>query len=314
MDAVASSGNAPDGSPDAGDPQESCVAEKPNPEHDAALARLFERLGELSSLPGAASRVLQVASDETAGAVELLEVVEGDPSLALRIMRTVNSSYYGLKNTVADLRSAISLLGFREVRNLALTVYVSRLFEQPGVYRMFDREKLWNHMVAVGTTARMVSKSCNKAVPDEAYLAGLLHDVGMILIDQFMRRHFVKVLDLVAEGKDTMTAEREVLSFDHVALGAFIARRSHFPEEVVDSIAYHHHAHEYEGPNTELVYVVAVANYLASREGVTSLGIHKVEAPDARVFSTLGIHKDDLSEIWNRLTETLVAADQLVAI
>jgi len=126
-------------------------------------------------------------------------VIESDPTLALRILRTVNSSYLGLTNRVADRKSAISLLGFREVRNLALTVYVGRLFKESGVYRGFTRDGLWNHMVTVATTARMIAKVCHKAGPDEAYLAGLLHDVGYILIDQFLRRHFISVLDRLTQ-------------------------------------------------------------------------------------------------------------------
>ena len=285
-----------------------------NAEHKAALDRLFERIGQMSTLPGLASRVLEVANDESAGASELLEVVERDPSLSLRIMRTVNSSYYGLQNTVADLRSAISLLGFQEVRNLALTVYVSRLFREPGEYRMFDREKLWNHMVAVATTARRISQLCHKAVPEEAYLAGLIHDVGLILTDQFMRRHFVKVLDEIAKGKNTIVAEREILSFDHVDLSAFISCQSHFPDQVTEAIAFHNTPLDYHGSNSELVYIVSVANYLTSREGIMALGVHDIQTPSPAMLSSLGIRAEELSEIWINLSDTLASTDQLVSL
>ena len=101
-------------------------SQKPTPatsdDHHKVLIRLFERVGQLSTLPSVAGPVLEVADDEGANIGDLLRVIEGDPTLALRVLRTVNSSYYGLPNRVADLKSAINLLGFREVRNLALTV------------------------------------------------------------------------------------------------------------------------------------------------------------------------------------------------
>ena len=101
----------------------------PRTHREKALFRLFDRIGQLSSLSDVANRVLAVADNEASSASDLLGVIESDPTLALRILRNVNSSYFGLANRVVDLKSAISLLGFCEVRNLALTVYVGRLFK-----------------------------------------------------------------------------------------------------------------------------------------------------------------------------------------
>ncbi len=285
-----------------------------NDGHQQALSCLFDRIGQLSTLPSVAGRVLEVADDEDANIGDLLRVIESDPPLALRVLRTVNSSYYGLPNRVADLNSAISLLGFREVRNLALTVYVARLFKEPGEYHTFTREGLWRHMVAVGTTARLISRVCNRAVPDEAYLAGLLHDVGLILIDQFMRRQFMTILDGLDENVDTCDREKEILTFNHADLGAFVARQSGFPERVAVAIEYHHRPSDYSGEHADLVNVVAVANYLASRKGICSMGIHNVAAPANEVYEGLGLQASELAEIWEELLSALSTAEVLAAI
>ncbi len=282
--------------------------------HDEALCKLFERIGEMSSLPAVASRILQVASDEHTGATDLMEAVAGDPGLALRIMRTVNSSYFGLRNPVADLKSAISLLGFRAVRNLALTIHVSRLFEESGEYNNFTREGLWRHMVAVASTARLVAKVCRKADPEEAYLTGLLHDVGMILIDQFLRRHFIKILDRIAQGMATTLAERKELTFDHTELGAYIAQKSNFDDQIVAAIRYHHTPDDYDGPHRAMLDVITVANYLASRQGISSLGVHNLAAPSDLVYSRLGMTKDQIEEIWEQLEPTLDSAIVLASL
>ncbi len=283
----------------------------PRTQREEALFRLFDRISQLSSLPSVANRVFEVADNETSSASDLLGVIESDTTLALRILRTVNSSYLGLANRVADLKSAISLLGFREVRNLALTVYVGRLFKEPGVYRKFTRDGLWNHMVAVATTARMIAKVCHKAEPEEAYLAGLLHDVGFILIDQFLRRHFISVLDRLTQDVSTVELEREILSFDHVDLGTFIARQTNFPESVIDAIQYHHEPGNYTGPNSDLVNILATANYLASREGMSSLGVHNVAPPPDAVYVGLGLQATQLAEIWDELGLALSTANAL---
>ena len=282
--------------------------------HNEALEKLFSHIGELSSLPSVAGRILKVASDENTGATDLMEAVADDPSLALRIMRTVNSSYFGLRHPVADLKSAISLLGFRVVRNLALTIHVSRLFEESGGYRSFTREGLWRHMVAVASTARLVAKICRQADPEEAYLAGLLHDIGIILIDQFLRQHFIKILDSVDQGMTTVDSEREELSFDHTELGSFIAEKSNFAEPIIVAIRYHHTPDEYEGPHQAMLDVVTVANYLASRQGIGSLGSKTFTVPSDQVYSRLGMKKDQLEEIWSQLEPTLDSAATLASL
>ena len=282
--------------------------------HEEALAKLFERIGEISSLPAVAGRILKVASDQSSGATDLMEAVADDPSLALRIMRTVNSSYFGLRNPIADLKSAISLLGFRVVRNLALTIHVSRLFHESGGYRSFTRDGLWRHMVAVASIAKMVAKTCRQTDPEEAYLAGLLHDVGIILIDQFLRKHFVKILDDIDRGKTSTDAEREELTFDHSQLGAYIAEQSHFAESIVVAIRHHHTPDDYEGPHQPMLDVVLVANYLASRQDIASLGDGNFTVPSDQVFSRLGINKDQLEEIWSQLEPTLDSASTLASL
>src|SRR5690606_37763792 len=109
-----------------------------------------------SSLPTVAMRVIDVAGDQSACSDDLLQVVESDPALATRILRTVNSSQFGRRHQVQNLKDAITLLGFKEIRNLALTVYVARQFQDSGTYRNYSRQGLWSHMVAVGNAARMV--------------------------------------------------------------------------------------------------------------------------------------------------------------
>ncbi len=283
-------------------------------EHDIALQRLFSRIGQMSSLPGVAQRVLQVAGDDDSNTDDLLEVVEQDPILAIRIMRTVNSSFFGLRVQIAELSGAISMLGFVEVRNLALTVCVARLCETPSSYRDYSREKLWRHMVTVGTIARVVARICKRSDPNEAYLAGLLHDVGMLMIDQYMHQQFCEVLDLVYDGMPTTEAERQVLTFDHTDLGAYVSRESNFPDRMTTAIRYHHRPCDYHGRDRDLLDVVAMANYFASRSGVFSLGTANISPPSNKVCVALGLQERHLKAIWDEMEPALEAANTLAKI
>ena len=278
------------------------------------LQRLFARIGEVSSLPAVALQIVQLADDPTTGADDLLDAIRGDPALAMRIMRTVNSSYYALDEKVADLKQGITLLGFNEVRNLALTAYVAPLFRKSEKHRGYTREGLWNHMIGVGMVAQHIAGLVKNVPPQEAYLAGLLHDLGLILIDQYLHRSFCRIVDLLAEKNRLCNLELQLLGFDHAGLGQFVTQEWHLPEHLSVSVGSHHTPEQYSGPHRNIVYVVALANFFCHSRDVTSLGVRSVETPSPELFAELGIHKRDVAALVARVDEILQAADVMAAL
>jgi HD-like signal output (HDOD) protein len=280
-------------------------------ERRAALERLFARIGDVATLPTAAQKVLRLTEDENADPAKLREAIQGDPVLVARILRRLNSSYYALSQKIVDLKAAINLLGLREIRNLALTVFVSRFFEGGTAHGPYKRENLWAHSVGVAVASRLVARVCGRSACEEAYIAGLLHDIGLILLDQTLRRHFHKVLDAIDEHTPTYVVESRILTFDHALLGGFVARRWNFPDPVADAITFHHQPWCYTGPHKDLVHVVAMANYLCSRAGVTSVGIHNVPPPPDELYTGLGLDQVTLAIIWDELDTALEKASSL---
>lgn len=273
------------------------------------VERLFRRISEVSSLPAVALQIIEVANDSGTGSEDLLEAVQFDAALATRIMRTVNSSYYSLQNKVADLKLAITLLGFKEIRNLALTAYIAQLFKKGAGHGTYSREGLWNHLISTGTVARLIAETSRKVPPREAYLAGLLHDLGLILIDQYLHKPFCQVIDRLSDQTPICRAEQEVLGFDHAALGQFVAQRWNLPGHLTASIRYHHAPLEYDGPHREMVFVVTLANFFCNVKELTSLGISDKQVPDAQVFSHLGLDKPQVTRIWEQLDAVLESAN-----
>ena len=281
------------------------------PKRRAALERLFGHIGSVTSLPAVGQRVLSLTENESVSPDELRDAIQTDPVLIARILRRLNSSYFGLSHKIADVRTAVNLLGVREIRNLAITVFMSKLFEEDGSHGSYHREGLWSHCVSVGVCARLVSRVCDRGLPEEAYIAGLLHDIGLILLDQTLRRHFIKVLDEIGPSVPTCDVESEIFSFDHATLGGYVAQRWNFPQQIVDAITFHHQPLKYTGPHKEIVYAVAVANYLCSRAGKTSLGVHNVSSPPDEVYQGLGLNQVALTIICSELEATLEKAEAL---
>lgn len=276
-----------------------------------ALGNMFRRMGELTTLPSAAQRVMALVSDASSTATDLLAVVEGDPVLAAKVLRRVNSAYYSLRNSVADLRSAISLLGFREIRNLALTVYLARIFDEGVQYRTFSRQGLWDHSVAAAQAARLVATTCRRDIVDEAYLAGLLHDLGLILLDRFLPKYLFQIVDRVNDGADTCEAETELLSFDHTQLGAYVARQWNFPSAVIAATAYHHNPLAAPEIFHDMTCTVAVANYLCHRADHSSLGVANIGPPPDEAFAHLELSPDRLASVWDRFQQALCSAPSM---
>ena len=165
--------------------------------------------------------------------------------------------------------------------------------------------------MGVAVASRLVARVCGLAGCEEAYIAGLLHDIGLILLDQTLQRHFHKLIDSINEQTPTHIVESRMLTFDHAMLGGFVARRWNFPDGVADAITFHHQPWSYTGHHKELVNVVAVANYLCSRAGVTSLGVHNVPPPPDEIYSGLGLDQVTLAIIWDELDAALEKATSL---
>lgn len=276
---------------------------------EVLVKRLFTRISEVSTLPAVAIRIVEVANDPESEAADLLDVVEYDAALAIRIVRTVNSSYYGLQNKVAELKLAITLLGFKEIRNLAMTAYIAQLFKQPAHHAHYSREGLWNHMIGVAAVAKLIAETSKKAPPREAYLAGLLHDLGFILIDQYLHKPFCKVLDALEPEVPVCQVEDETLGFDHAELGAFVADQWRLPKQLTTAIRYHHDPDRHKGEHSEMVYVVALANFFCHLKDLSSLGVSQTQKPPAVWFTALGLQKADVAWIWEHLDEVLQTAD-----
>jgi putative nucleotidyltransferase with HDIG domain len=275
---------------------------------EQALQTLFGRITDVASLPGVAQHVIHVAMNPRSTAEDLRQAIQRDPALVARILRHLNSAYYSLSSQVCDLRRAISLLGFREVRNLAMTVFVSRLFVNSSIFEPYSREGLWHHCVGVAALSRVIARVCGRAVPEEAYIAGLLHDIGYIMLDQHMARYFSRVLREINLKTATPKVERRIYKFDHAQLGGFVLSKWKFPQPIVDAVEHHHSAEQYTGKHKAIVNIVSVANYLCSRFRWSALGVHNIPPPTAKTYSTLQIDQVTMRIICNQIPATLERA------
>ena len=278
------------------------------------LNQVLRRVDEISTLPRVAMRVVEVAGDPLSGAADLKAVLEGDPVLSARLLKCVNSSAFPVRDRISNLQQAVAYLGVKQVRNLALTSSVSQLFAKERAIGSYRRSHLWRHMVSVGLYARLLAKSVGFPNFEDVFLAGLMHDIGIILEDQFAHDRFRLMVCQSAKTYRPLTEdEREYFEFDHTTLGAEVAQRWGFPTAVEAAIRNHHDPIG-DSPADELpACFVAIANYVCSIREITSVGLNLVRPVELKEIGvTLSV--EDVISISREFTKELASHDALFGI
>lgn len=219
----------------------------------------------LPLMPEVLARIWQVSEEPQVGTAELSEVVGMDPGLVAEVLRAVNSAHFGLRASVKTLREAITLLGIRAVRNLSVTLLVRHgLLPRAHGPIQFDRLAFWRHCVATAVAAESFAHRLRWSHPGMAYTAGLLHDVGIMVLDHSMQRELGRILTLVDEGTPVLEADREVLGCTHADIARLLGEMWQFPREIVQCLQHHHDPFRADVELQRLACMVAMADALAS--------------------------------------------------
>ncbi|MGH2569701.1 MAG: HDOD domain-containing protein, partial [bacterium] len=290
---------------------------------DRTLRRIFGREIEgLPTLPHVVSQVLEKTRNANSSLDEIVILISTDQALVSTFLRLVNSAFYGFSRRIATLKQAITLLGFRSVRNVVVNAGVVGIFRR----RTFDvhhRRRLWDHSVACAVTARLLAEREGWAAKEEAFTAGLLHDIGKVVIDQYAPKHSAAILQRVEAGEDPRSAEREVLGVDHTKIGAWIAERWHLPKALCAVIEHHHEPDEAPGEvegQAALVRIVAAANEIcrirpADEEADIAREVDVlVASPRNWLQLDAASVRPLLDEIWKRKADALKAFGDLVPV
>jgi diguanylate cyclase (GGDEF)-like protein len=237
----------------------------------------------LPSLPGVAIRVLELVKDENSNLATVAKVISGDPALSAKFIRTVNSSFYGLPHHVATINHALVLLGMQTVKTLALGFsLVSSLNAKKSV--KFDYLRFWRQSLYSAVSARILAKTLKRPFHEEAFLAGLLTDIGTLAMHQALGEPYDQLL-AISQGNqiELIRLSREKFDLDHAEVGGMLAEHWKFPEILVEPIRQHHQLARGEGqflPLTEIVYVGVLCGqtFSAKRAGLLQLANRELKS------------------------------------
>ncbi len=229
------------------------------------LQQLLDRVdaSDISSIGSVVSGIINVINDPQSSAKDLKDIVEIDPPLSARVLRVANSAYYSPPKRVSEIQHAVILIGFDVLKELALSQKVLEAFEQGFAVDTYSSGALWKHSVAVAMLNKMIYRREFGERGENAYAAGLIHDLGIIVEQQFMPEAFRRVLRDLDEGRGGGLAavERRILGFSHEDIGSALAAKWQFPEEFVIAVRHHHTPSDIPEASSRLACALCVADH-----------------------------------------------------
>ncbi|MFO7975997.1 MAG: HDOD domain-containing protein, partial [Candidatus Hydrogenedentota bacterium] len=223
---------------------------------DSSLPKAIDRIETLPTLPTVLSRILSTVADPDASALDLARHITVDQALTATLLRIVNSAYYSFEREIVRIPDAIVILGFTEVRNLALAATAFEIF--PDTDSAYDRVQLWRHSIATAIASDRCARVRGLENPDAYFVAGLLHDVGKVVFDVLSPEKFREAaLHAHEQGTRICESERRLFGYDHTMLGAALGQHWHLPALVTTALK-DHHAAENDQTLSDSARVVAV--------------------------------------------------------
>lgn len=208
----------------------------------AEIQNLVDNASDLISLPEVTLRVNEIANDPNSTADDMAAVITQDPALVVRMLKIANSAYYGLSNEVETLSRAVAILGTNKIRDLVLSSSASDTFD--GIPNdLISMQDFWHHSLYCGLLAQILSKKSNKTNSESVFIAGLLHDIGQLLMFNQMPEKSHEAILLLMEGSEeleTFEAERHVFGFDHMQVGAALIKSWKLSPVLEECIEFHH--------------------------------------------------------------------------
>lgn len=262
----------------------------------------IRRIEEVPTLPVIITRILEVLEDEKSTAKDLERVVSRDQSIASRVLRIANSAYYGFPRRIATIHRAIVILGFETVKALALGSSIFETLFPSGRSTYFNRTAYWLHSIACSQSATALAQESGDTNPQEAFLAGLIHDIGMVAMDHMMHQEYCRLLDrAVQQAVPLHELEREAWGFDHGEVGSWLGERWKFPVPLLDAIRFHHRLSDSASPSTPLVSIVHLADFCSNSAGLGATGNHEDAVFDREALKRTRLGEGDLASLVERI-------------
>lgn len=254
----------------------------------------IKNIKDIPTMFRVALEIERLAQDINSSASQISQIIKLDPALTAKVLAVANSAAYASTHKISDLNQVISRLGFPTIRKIALSIAVMNTFKS----KYIDYSKFWIHSITVGYTAMYIHKlSQPMRKNEEVYTAGILHDIGILILDQYFPDLYRKVFDIAAKKKaDLQFVEQKILGIDHAEVGQILFENWKLPQSIVEVIRYHHSPQKSTNElyNSRIVYL---ANFICNNRGIDNGTGFFPESFYDDIWEDLNLPIDDIQNI-----------------
>ncbi|MGZ6276125.1 MAG: HDOD domain-containing protein [Syntrophales bacterium] len=269
------------------------------------LRHRIEDIGSLPTVPDTLRKLSRIMEKPNVSLTEVASFVQSDPALTFRILKMVNSAVYGFPGRIASVSHAIMLLGLNVVKGLLLGVSVFELMQKAMT-------GLYEHSMGCAAAARIIAQKKGLREPEEAYVAGLIHDIGKVVMAlEFTKAYEGALAFAETEHMSIMQAEKKFFADTHAALGGVLSEKWRFPKKLTEAILYHHQ------PQSAVLFpletaIVHLADILTKARGLGFSGDQIVPIVDDAAFDRLELSEEDIINVFRELEESIEATQEVL--
>ena len=275
------------------------------------LYALKAYIDKMPSLPTSVTKIMEISNNKDASPADLNQVISLDPVLMGKVMKLINSAYYGLSQEITSLVRAIIMLGINTVKNLALSTAVLANLGKGSSEKGLNMDGFWRHSLCVGVTAKLIARKL-KVDPkrlEEYFMAGLLHDIGKIPLNNRLADPYIQSMQNAdIQHIPLIQAEKEIIGLHHCEVAKIILQRWKLNQEIQDAVSFHHAPTSYDGTNRSIVFAVTAANYFANAFEIGFAGDRYPQQVPADVFREIGVSMDWFDEIEEQVINEIEKA------
>jgi putative nucleotidyltransferase with HDIG domain len=287
-------------------------------DRDQVVARSVQQISHIATLPEVTLKIIELVEDPSSTAQDLHSVISNDPALGSRILKVVNSAFYGLPGQIGSINRAIVLLGLNAVKNIAIAASLAKLYRGGQLCPSFSAKDLWTHSIATAACSKLIADVIKLGLPDEAFLGGLIHDIGIMVEMQADRQKLIEVINALNvdnEGVPTrnmLDEETRVFGANHQDFGRGLCEKWKFPKSFSYVTGSHHAPLELPAQHRTLACVVYVADRVsASQNFGFRLDVHDPMI-DPGVLGELKMTEAQLNEVRQELPSRIELVDQFL--
>jgi putative nucleotidyltransferase with HDIG domain len=277
--------------------------------------RILKSINTIPAFPATGNKVAQLLSKPDYSVNEVANVIKFDPSITANILKMANSAYFGSRHKISNINDAVVYLGQQNLVRAIQTAGVSKYYKKGATGYFDNKTDLWKHSVAVALMSQIISKKITGQEDNTLYTAALLHDVGKIIMGEFVRDSVAKISGLVStQNISFLEAEEIVLGINHADLGGRIAAYWKFPVEIIDSMSFHHRPDLLEKEEKMMPWIVYIADQaclmLGFGGGVDGLSYRAI----SQVLKKFNLKMKDLEMSMVSLSDDFNHATELISI